>query len=210
MLTQHKQTKLALTAKSHNNRSHVRQIIQMKSARFVFHAYGGIAADFLSHRQVFRIISYSIKRQLKYSRSMRTTRECTANVRCSPIVAMPAPRNISNMPRIRARQACHRQRDVILPRTTCTFHVAPEAGCARRTGGPSDMFLRLCHCDFEARAWCMPIAIHHRLASNDVCVLDVNVCHTTKSVSRLNRCCCCCCRAYLPTFGQIVCVYSSV
>lgn len=30
--------------------------------------------------------------------------------------------------------ACHKQRDVILPRTTWTFHVAPEAGCARRTG----------------------------------------------------------------------------
>lgn len=75
-----------------------------------------------------------------------------------PIVAIPAPRNISTMPRISARQACHRHRDVILPRTTCTFQVAPDAGWALRTGGPSDMFRRLCHCGFTPRA-CIPTTI---------------------------------------------------
>lgn len=68
------------------------------------------------------------------------------------MVAMPAPRNISTMPRIRARHACHRHREVILPRTTWTFQVAPDAGCALRTGGPSDMLRRLCHCGFTPRA----------------------------------------------------------
>lgn len=42
-----------------------------------------------------------------------------------PTVAIPAPIAIRNIPNMRARQACHKQRVDILPRTTCTFHVAP-------------------------------------------------------------------------------------
>lgn len=61
-----------------------------------------------------------------------------------PMVAIPAPIIISTRPKASARHACQRQRDVILPRTTWTFHVAPDAGHARRTG-PSEIFCRLCH-----------------------------------------------------------------
>lgn len=46
------------------------------------------------------------------------------------------------MPRTRALHACHKQREVILPRITSTFHVAPEAGWARRRG-PSELILRI-------------------------------------------------------------------
>ncbi|TMW39684.1 hypothetical protein DOY81_015235 [Sarcophaga bullata] len=45
---------------------------------------------------------------------------------------MPAPTSSNVTPNIRARHACHRHFEDILPRTTCTFHVAPEAGWARR------------------------------------------------------------------------------
>lgn len=52
---------------------------------------------------------------------------------------------ISTSPKTSARHACQRHREVILPRTTWTFHVAPDAGHARRTGPPSEIFCRLCH-----------------------------------------------------------------
>lgn len=85
-----------------------------------------------------------------------------------PIVAIPAPTNIKKIPNASARQACHKHLEVIFPRTTWTFHVAPEkgkqifhnqniqfklwkkdfplpeAGQALRTG-PNDIFRRLCH-----------------------------------------------------------------
>ena len=52
---------------------------------------------------------------------------------------MPAPSTIKISPRTSALHACHRQREVILPRITSTFQVAPEAGWARRRG-PNEVF----------------------------------------------------------------------
>ena len=80
-----------------------------------------------------------------------------------PIVAIPAPRNIKTNPKTSARQACHKQRDVIFPRTTCTFHVAPDAGQARRTGGPNDVFLRLWHC--TTPRGCIPGCINPKIST---------------------------------------------
>lgn len=86
------------------------------------------------------------------------------------MVAIPAPTNIRKTPNASARHACHKHLEVIFPRTTCTFHVAPEnekqkqilnqsdqikaiskvifllpdAGQALRTG-PNEIFRRLCH-----------------------------------------------------------------
>lgn len=42
--------------------------------------------------------------------------------------------------------------------TTCTFHVAPEAGQARRTG-PNEIFRRLCHFAATPRA-CIAMHLH--------------------------------------------------
>lgn len=58
------------------------------------------------------------------------------------MVAIPAPSTIKINPRTSALHACHKQRDVIFPRITSTFQVAPEAGWAR-LNGPSEFFLRI-------------------------------------------------------------------
>ncbi|KAH1008577.1 hypothetical protein HUJ05_009122 [Dendroctonus ponderosae] len=50
-----------------------------------------------------------------------------------PIVAIAAPRSISSRPRLNALQAFHKHFPFTLPRTTWTFHCAPEAGWALRT-----------------------------------------------------------------------------
>lgn len=70
-----------------------------------------------------------------------------------PMVAIPAPITIRTNPKANARHACHRHLDVIFPRTICTFHVAPDAGQARRTGPPNEIFRRLCHFAATPRAY---------------------------------------------------------
>lgn len=51
------------TSKSHDNRSNVRQIIQMEATRFVLNTYGGIATNLLANGQVFCIVSLAKKIQ---------------------------------------------------------------------------------------------------------------------------------------------------
>lgn len=117
----------------------------METTRLVLNTYGGVAANLLADGQVFCIVSFAEK--IQYFTWEIFSKAINVLFTVLPIVAIPAPNIISKIPNIRALQACHKHREVIFPRTTCTFHVAPDAGCARRTGGPNDIFLRLCHCD---------------------------------------------------------------
>lgn len=83
-----------------------------------------------------------------------------------PMVAMPAPMTIKRKPMASAWHACHKHFDVILPRTTCTFHEAPDAGHARRTG-PNDIFRCDCHLVtwlpriFTPRCWPRNSTVQH-------------------------------------------------
>lgn len=49
------------------------------------------------------------------------------------MVAIAAPNTINSSPKLKALQAFHKHFPFTFPRTTWTFHWAPDAGCALLT-----------------------------------------------------------------------------